>query len=275
MYKKHLFSLSLLCILLFSCSAGNVSINNGKDSDATVKKTVKIGNFSEIDASQGIKVTWTQGQSTGKAMIATTPSAEPYLKVYVKDGCLYLKYDTGNARNVKVKGPTIVKVSSPELNGVDLSSSASLTVSNAWRQQGDVEFDLSSAASVSIASLECRKLEFDASSSAKAAIQNLNASLDADMSSASSIRIKSLKGGDIDAECSSAAKMTIDTFFGNNINVQASSAGSISISGIDCDEIKADASSGAGISLNGQCRWISKDSSSGAKVNISGLKRAE
>lgn len=275
MYKKHLFSISLLCILLFSCSVGNVSINNGKDSDATVKKSVRIGNFSEIDASQGIKVTWTQGQSSGKAIVATTPSAEPYLKVYVKDGCLYLKYDTKSSKNVNVKGPTIVTVSSPELNGVDLSSSASLTVNGTWRQQGDVEIDLSSAASVSIARLDCRKLEYDASSSAKAAIHDLTASLDADMSSASSLRIKSLKGGDFEAECSSAAKLTVDSFFGNNINVQTSSAANISISGIDCDEIKADASSGSGISLSGQCRWISQDTSSGAKVNTSGLKRAE
>lgn len=111
-----------------SCVNGNVSVRNGKESDATVKKQVKIADFDGIDAQQGIKVLFSQGQNPGTANIATTPSAEKYLRVEVKDRTLHVYYG-GNCKD-KIQGPSIITVSSPVLNEVDLSSAARLEINS-------------------------------------------------------------------------------------------------------------------------------------------------
>ena len=55
---------------------GGQSVSNGKDSDATVTRRAKIGDFSKIDASQGIRIIFTQGKNPGYADVRTTPSAK-------------------------------------------------------------------------------------------------------------------------------------------------------------------------------------------------------
>ncbi|MDE6553451.1 MAG: DUF2807 domain-containing protein, partial [Muribaculaceae bacterium] len=129
--KTKVFScFAVLALMLSGCmvATGNngVSVNNGKDSEATVKKEIKVSAFNEVKASQGIKVIVSQGKFPGKVSVATTPSAEEYLQVNVTDGTLKVFYDNKAKEDKKIKGPSIITVTVPELEEADLSSGANL-----------------------------------------------------------------------------------------------------------------------------------------------------
>lgn len=267
-----------VCATLFlsACSINGIANSNvsieGNDSEPSVKKTVHISDFNEIEASQAIKVIFVQGSNNGIASISTTPSAEKYLKVEVKDKTLKAYYANTDGKNdVRIKGPSIIKVSSPELIEIDLSSAANVTVEGDLKLTGKLEVDLSSASSFNASKVTCQKLDADFSSSASAYISDLNGFLDADLSSASSIEIASIKGN-IDAEASSAASITINSITSSSITADASSASSIKLSGISGGAINATASSGAKIKLSGKADSLNHDASSGAKVNHDNLR---
>lgn len=267
----------ILCASLFfsGCTLNGIANNNlsidGNEAQATVKKSVKINDFNEIEASQGIKIIYVQGASKGSVDIATTPSAEKYLKVEVKGNTLKAYYaNTDGGRNVKIKGPTIINVSSPRLNEVSLSSAAHMSIEGELEVKGDFELNLSSASSFDAVAVNCQNLDAELSSSASGYIGKLEGNLDVEVSSASSIKVNSIKGN-LFAEASSAASVNINSIETSSISAEASSASSISIQGISGGNINADASSGAKIKLSGKADHIKKNSSSGGSVNISGL----
>ncbi len=266
----------LTSIFLSSCSftslsAPNVSLE-GNDEEATVKKTVKIADFSEIEASQGIKVIFVQGPNKGVADIATTPSAEKYLRVEVKNKTLKAYYsNVGGGLNTKINGPSIIKVSSPQLNEIDLSSAARLNIEGNLKVNGNFEIDLSSAASFEAVNISCNECEADLSSSASTYIGNLIGDLDIETSSASSFSVGNMTGN-LDANASSASSIAIKALQSKVIFAQASSAASINLSKIDGGTIKATAASGAKVKLSGKADSLNKNSSSGGNVSHSNLK---
>lgn len=267
----------VLCasLLLSGCTVNGIAGSNvnlvGNEDKATVSKTVSIGDFNEIVASQGIKVIYVQGAGNGNAEISTTTSAEKYLKVEVRNKTLKAYYaNTEGIKNVKIKGPTTIRVSSPRLCEVDLSSAAHLTIEGDLKVDGDFEIELSSAASLEAGTVSCRNLDANLSSSAKASISSLLGNLDTDVSSASSIGVNNMIGN-INAEASSAASLNVGSVKTSVIVAEASSAASISIEGISGGNISASASSGAKVNLSGSAECLRKHASSGGSVNGSNL----
>lgn len=266
-----LSSIVAAAIIMVGCSmSSGVSISDGNLKDATVKKSVKIGNFNKISARNGIRVVYTQGKSTGVANIATTPSAEKYLKVSVSNGELTVRYE--GKGNINIKGPSIISVSSPDLQEVDLSSAARLNVKGNLNLSNKLEIDMSSASKASFNEITAKEIEIDLSSSASVNIGKANVNnLNIDMSSASKVEIDKAIAKNLDVETSSASKAIFNYFNGTGIQAEASSASTISIAGITASKIYGEASSGAKVVLKGQCEYLNRDASSGGKVDISGL----
>ncbi len=275
MKAKLLSGLSLMALLLTSCftmTGGNVSINNGDESEATVKKQVKIGEFKEIEASRGIKIVFTQGSNPGVASVATTPSAEKYLKVRVKDNTLEAYYESSDNPLKEIKGPSIITVSSPTLTEVELSSAASLEIKGNFESSNQLVLDMSSAASFQANSLQCAQLGIDITSASSISIDKLNGDLIADLSSASSLNINSIDANNISLDASSASKIDVDNVKANKIIADASSTSKINLDNIKATTISVDATSASKITLAGNTQRLNHDSSSGAKVNYGNLK---
>lgn len=254
MKTKLLSGLALISMMLTGCitaTSGNVSVNNGKDSEATIKKEIRVASFNEIEASQGIKVIVSQGQYAGKVSVATTPSAEKYLCVRVDNGTLKAYYDNKSMTGKKIKGPSIITVTLPELDEVDLSSGAYLLLKGSFKSNSKMDFDLSSGSAINIENLSCISLSIDTSSGANATVQKLNGDLDADSSSGSSISVKEAAG--------------------RILSVEASSGSSITLRSNNSEKIEASASSGASITLSGSTGRLNKESSSGGSVSTSDL----
>ncbi len=275
MKAKLLSGLSLMALLLTSCftmTGGNVSVNNGDESEATVKKQVKIGEFKEIEASRGIKIVFTQGKNSGVASVSTTPSAEKYLKVRVKDNTLEAYYETPDNFPKDFKGPSIITVSSPTLTEVELSAAAALEIKGSFKSSNPLILDMSSASSFQANFLQCAQLGIDISSASSISIDKLNGNLIADLSSAASLSINSIDANNISLGASSASKIDVDNVKANKIIANASSTSKINLDNIEATTISVDATSASKITLAGKTQRLNHDSSSGAKVNYDKLK---
>ncbi len=254
--KKQLLLLAPVLMLLTGCFAVtsgnyNISINNGSDADATIKKELKLPAFNEISVQQGIKVIVEQGAYKGSIAVATTPSAEKYLDVSVENGTLTARYHNLDKGNKKIKGPSIITVVIPELNEAELSSGSYLELKNNFTSNSNMEFEISSGSALCIENLSAPAVSIEASSGASADISNLKCNLDAESSSGSSISVKQVSGG--------------------AISLEASSGSSVTVNAVTSTSIKAEASSGGSINVSGKTQKFKKSATSGGSVNHSGL----
>ena len=252
----------------FNYNGGNSgNVNNGKDSDATLKRKAKIGSFNKIEASQGIKIFFSQGKNTGHAEVLTTPSAKDYISVTVEGGCLNAHYKRGFK---SIKGPTLIYVSSPELREIDLSSSAKVIMETNLKQSKSLSIDLSSASKVDLKNVDCPLLEIETSSSASVNADVVNANLEIDASSASSVKIHQVNAAKSDIELSSASKATIQNFNSTVADIETSSAAGVTVNAMDCGKLNTSASSGSSIKLRGNYKDLRKQTGSGGSINING-----
>lgn len=275
--------LILACLLVFatvvpfsvSCTAV-VHVNDSGNSDSKTKemvsKKVKIADFNAVKASQGISVVLTQKENTHEADISVDQELEPYIKVEVKDGTLKCYFESNKSNSVKHNNgvKAIVKVSSPTLTKVDLSSAATLALSDNFNIDGRLKLDMSSASGFKAKNLTCSSLDVEASSAASIRISELNASVDIDASSASSVNIDNLTGL-LDVSASSSASVKVKGMLGKEIEADASSTATITVENLKCDEIDAEASSASSISLSGVCSRLKKEASSGARIKTKNL----
>lgn len=277
--KKKLMALAPFALLLLSgCYTvvnGNNSINNGDESDATVKKEVKIGDFNEVSVSQGIKVIYEQGSNNGIASIATTPSAEKYLKVEVKDNALNVYYDVNqNGKQDKIKGPSIIRVASPILTGVKASSGAEFNVKGNFKGIDGLSVSISSGAEFeSDGNIQCAgEINLGVSSAASFDVKSITCNIfKVEASSGSDVEVKILSGN-LDVSASSGSDVEFAAVNAKSISLRASSGSDIDVANISASAVSAKASSGADISLSGTTETLDQNSSSGGSVKTKGLK---
>lgn len=275
--------LILACLLVFatvvpfsaSCSVA-VHVNDSGNSDSKtremVSKKVKIADFNAVKASQGISVVLTQKENTHEADISVDQELEPYIRVEVKDGTLKCYFESNKSNSVIHNNgvKAIVRVSSPSLTKVDLSSAATLALSDNFNVDGRLKLDMSSASGFKAKNLTCSSLDVEASSASHIRTSELNASVDIDASSASSVTIDNLTGP-LDVSASSSASVKVKGMLGKEIEADASSTATITVENLKCDEIDAEASSASSISLSGVCSRLKKEASSGARINTKNL----
>lgn len=241
-----------------------------------VTKKVKVGSFKGIDAAMGIKVVFTQGKATGVAQVQTTESGNEALKMKVDDGVLEIYYETRkNRRNNSIKGPTVVTLQAPELRSVELSSSASLTVTNGLSSGGSLKIDLSSSGHMTVQSVKVKNLSVDLSSSGSVALGNVRADkVNISTSSSSSLSASGIEAPKLNIESSSSSGVKIGEFSGTTLNVDASSTAKVSVKRTGATTVNLEASSLAGINMTGlKATTVNADATSNARISVAGTAR--
>lgn len=287
MKQKHLIRIAFLLIsflLPFMSQA----------SETRVTKDFKIKSFTAVKASQGIDVIFTQAPNPGVARVETSKELAPYLVVRVEGNCLIAKFDfpssVQNRKLLNGKRKTVVRVSSPTLNSIKMSSAADFTSTNDIVCSGELKINVSSSGDVTIPGLTCSTLTISgssagdveiksvkgdvsvsASSSSDVEIGSVTGSVKVTVSSAADVSINRMKGDRLTLNSSSGADVKVKNANGETINTVASSGGDISVTGIQAATIKASASSGATITLSGKGDLLTSVSSSGGSVHSGSL----
>lgn len=162
-------ALSVGIVSALNCSVGNFGISIGFDSikgSGNVQSEKRtVSGFNKVRAGGAIKVEIT-AQKDFSVEVEADDNLLPYIKTEV-DGSSLKIYSEGR---IKTKNPIRVRISMPELTGLDISGASSGTVSNVKAESLDLE--ASGASKISIDG-EATTLVVEASGASKIDAENL------------------------------------------------------------------------------------------------------
>lgn len=201
----------------------------GSYGDGMTEKTVAISPFHGVESSTAVEIVYTQSPRTEAVVLAPSGKIEG-VNVKVDDGILKVWYSGANHM-----GRVMVKVSSPELDMVSLSSAAAFTANGETVFSSNLDIRAVAAASVSFGQLTARS---------------------------------------VNVSVQSAATVYILTLQADAVAVEATSASTAKIKGMNVGNVTANAMSAGEIVLSGRCASYSGSSESGGEVKVRGLIKA-
>lgn len=230
-------------------TSAKTSLRNDLTSDNTSSylngDSRNVGEFSKIDASVGVNVTYKQDNNRSVKVIADADKLQ-YVITRVENGVLKIYIDNKGERNVRFKNLSI-NVSSPHLNSIKTSSGSIFTVVNTVMENSlEIEaeagsivkgkFDIKQAAAVNVnsgsvlkADLTASKLALDVSSGANVNLSGQALSAVVEVNSGSFCKADDLKIATAVAESTSGASLSL--FVTDKLKVSVSSGAAVKLKG--------------------------------------------
>ncbi|WP_288376733.1 DUF4252 domain-containing protein [Chryseobacterium culicis] len=257
----------------------NKIINSGETSTSTVTSTMRssltsdntssylngdnrnVGEFSKIDASVGVNVTFKQENTRSVKVIADADKLQ-YIITKVENGVLKIYVDNRGVRNLRFKNLT-VNVSAPNINAIKTSSGSIFTAVNPVKESSlSIEaesgsiikgtFDVNQATSLAVNSgsvldvdLKTPKLALDISSGASVNLSGETGSAVIDISSGASCKADDLKIATAVVESTSGASLSI--LVTDKLKVSVSSGADVKLRGTPELDAKVDKISGGSL----------------------------
>lgn len=254
----------------------NKIINSGETATSSVTSSVRssltsdntssylngdsrnVGEFSRIDASVGVNVTFKQENPRSVKVIADADKLQ-YVITKVEDGVLKIYVDNKGVRNLRFKNLNI-NVSAPNINSIRTSSGSVFTAVNPVTENslaieaesGSIikgTFNVKEATAVEVSSgsvldvdIKTSKLVLDASSGASINLSGEAASAVVDTSSGASCKADDLKIATAVAESTSGASLSL--LVTDKLKVSVSSGASVKLKGNPEVDAKVDKVSG-------------------------------
>ncbi|WP_343660033.1 DUF4252 domain-containing protein [Chryseobacterium sp.] len=217
-----------------------------------------VGEFSRIDASVGVNVTFKQESPRSVKVIADADKLQ-YVITRVENGVLKIYVDNKGVRNLRFRNLN-VNVSAPNLYGIKTSSGSVFTAVNPVTENsmeidagsGSIikgTFNVRQAAAVAVnsgsvlnAEIKADKLVLDASSGASISLSGATNSAVIDASSGASCKADDLKIATAVAESTSGASLSL--LVTDKLKVSVSSGASVKLKGNPELDAKVDKVSG-------------------------------
>lgn len=220
-----------------------------------------VGEFSKIDASVGVNVTFKQENTRSVKVIADADKLQ-YIITKVENGVLKIYVDNRGVRNLRFKNLT-VNVSAPNINAIKTSSGSIFTAVNPVKESSlSIEaesgsiikgtFDVNQATSLAVNSgsvldvdLKTPKLALDISSGASVNLSGETGSAVIDISSGASCKADDLKIATAVVESTSGASLSI--LVTDKLKVSVSSGADVKLRGTPELDAKVDKISGGSL----------------------------
>ncbi|WP_318846273.1 DUF4252 domain-containing protein [Chryseobacterium sp. JV558] len=220
-----------------------------------------VGEFSKIDASVGVNVTYKQENTRSVKVIADADKLQ-YVITKVENGVLKIYVDNKGVRNLRFKNLN-VNVSAPSISAIKTSSGSVFTAVNPVTESslaieadsGSIikgTFNLNQTAAVAVSSgsvldvdIKTPKLALDTSSGASVSISGEAASAVIDISSGASCKADDLKVATAVVESTSGASLSL--LVTDKLKVSVSSGASVRLRGNPELDAKVDKISGGSL----------------------------
>lgn len=266
----------LTTLLLAFCGLQLVAATPG-----TSTRSVRVADFTSLQASAGVNIYYTQGPLAPVAIEAPSDIL-PYIVVERSgNGTLKIFIDT-EKRKAAIKNNSIqtqtmrINVSAPNVSSFSVSSGASIKMTNDITLSSAYNLAASSGGSISLRTISAPAGTIAASSGGNVFATTLNAkdALQCSVSSGASVKAKRGAASALTLAASSGANLNFAEASADKVDVTASSGASASVDGIDTDFISATATSAANISLSGSAdkALINVGTASGATISSARLK---
>ncbi|RQO34250.1 hypothetical protein DBR39_22000 [Chryseobacterium sp. KBW03] len=217
-----------------------------------------VGEFSKIDASVGVNVTFKQENTRSVKVIADADKLQ-YVITKVENGVLKIYVDNKGVRNLRFKNLNI-NVSAPSINAIKTSSGSIFTAVNPITgsslaieaESGSIikgTFNVNQTAAVAVSSgsvvdvdVKTPNLALDISSGASVSLSGESASAVIDISSGASCKADDLKIGTAVVESTSGASLSL--LVTDKLKVSVSSGAAVKLKGNPELDAKVDKVSG-------------------------------
>jgi hypothetical protein len=197
--KSISIAIALVLLTAFGCS----KFGSGIQGSGTIKSVTKeVSGFTKLDVSGAWQIDITQG-TPAKLEITADDNLHAIISAKVENQVLKLS----TTKNYSASTELTAKITTPKLEGLDLSGAVDVVARNVDSQKFDLV--LTGAADVSIQG-KTDKLNIDATGAAKVAAKSLRAK---------------------DVKVDSAGSSTIKVFAGNSISLDVTGASDVSYAG--------------------------------------------
>jgi hypothetical protein len=213
---SNLFSLGRATSKVFNFS---FSVGSVKGSGQTASEVRDIAGFHAIDVGGVFEVEVT-AQKEFAVEVETDDNLLPFISTEVRNGVLRIKTD----RKLSTSNPIRIRVSAPDINNLDVSGAARVTVENV--KNDELTVDASGASKIRING-ETAKLTVDVSGATKVDAEKLaveNATVEASGASKVAVQVS----GDLRIKASGASRID---YSGGPTNVIKRTSGAASVSG--------------------------------------------
>lgn len=236
--------------------------NGGSERSSTSSGTEerKVGKFTGIDVSTGVKVNFTQS-SNQKIIVDTDPGMLQYIVTKVENGTLKVGIDGKGKNNLRIK-KILVTVEAPNLERIRTSSGANFSTLNTVKENSfDVSASSGSSMNVSLKANSNINLETTSGSSIKVNLDATNLIFTGNSGSSATISGKTTKANYI---LSSAASCNAENTSAKEVEVSATSGASIKLN--TTDSLDSQTSSGGSVKYSGNPKILRTDNSSGGST---------
>lgn len=267
--KKNLLLLAVT-VFVSTFTSCTVVAKTIKPSKNYVTKKVEVESFDGISTATSIDVLYTQTSGSQDIEIYAPDNLMEYVKVYVKDGMLKVRFSSGE-KGISINGKheTEVRVSAPAVHAFRASSMGDIVLKNGLRTSGKVTMKSSSSGDIKGGDVVCDELLVMASSSGDVKLERAECkALEADASSSGDVNIKSLKAETVDVQASSSGDVILSGVC-HAARFSASSSGDVKAKDLIADEVVAKASSSGDVFCHA-VEFLKASASSAGSVNYKG-----
>lgn len=230
---KRIVTLALVVIALMGVAcAKKIRPETGE----VVTREFKVGAFDEIQINAPVNVVFTQGASSGKAVVRGASSLVDHLVFDVRGDKLIIRYE-GLGNNVYVnsgEGAVKIELSSPELSDLSMTSASSFSATSISGNNFDL--DISGASRFKVDNISTSYTEFEISGASHIDVVSFSgAHFDLCISGASHIDVSKMGLDKLDLDVSGASHLDLDNVTTKRAWIDVSGASHVDISG-NCDE---------------------------------------
>ena len=219
-------------LLLFSAC----SHRTGSGNIVTEKRTTS--SFTGVNAAGGFEIEIKNGPAE-EVTIEADDNIIKYIKTNVEDGQLKIRLKINNVNEAHLK----VFITAPEINKINTSAAAVLTVKDGLKSAGEINLQASSGSKIT-AAVDAPSVVANASSAGDIIINGRTKTFTAESSSGSSIKAFQLLSENTVATASSGASTNVHASV--SLNANASSGGNVKYKGVT--NAKINQSSGGSVS---------------------------
>lgn len=196
-------ALSIGIISAANCRFGNIKNLSGVEGSGNIKQETRdVSGFEEIEANGAVNAEITVGSA-----FTVTVEADDNLLQYIKTEVSGSSLKIFTEGKISPKTKISVKISMPELKGLDINGASTVTAAN----------------------IKSDSLEIKANGASKVKISGETKDLNANANGASTIDAESLKAEDADADSNGASTVIVSA--SNDLKAEASGASTIYYSG--------------------------------------------
>lgn len=206
-----------------SCHQGPIV----KGSKNYITKEIPVGEFTSIKLSGSANITYEQSPNT-HVEVYGSDNILALLDIFTDGGTLTIKYK----KNVNIINPgkLEIKVSSPDLNELNINGSGNISFTNGINTQGDIKLGINGSGDIHGASFKCENLSISINGSGDIKLNDIQSKACSAHISGSGDIMLSGQATDAEYHISGSGDISATELKAANVNATISGSGDISCS---------------------------------------------